>query len=658
MPGELTAAAATDPYRILVIDDMPAIHEDYRKVLCGTGTAGAADALAEMESVLFGGNDAGGNPGLVAAACPVPPRFELDSALQGEEGVAKLAAAQRAGRPYAMAFVDMRMPPGWDGVRTISELWKVDPGLQVVICTAFTDYTPEQISGRLGVDGRMLILRKPFDGHEVRQLAMTLCEKWETNRRRSDLEKIVEARTAELKKVALHDALTGLPNRMLFNDRLTRALARAKRFPDFKFAVLFIDADGFKVVNDSLGHEAGDLLLLQIAERLNTSLRELDTVGRADEHAPGTPVPPTAQPYMAARLGGDEFTVILENIHADADAARVAQRLLAEAAKPYLINGQTVHSTFSIGITTSSVGYERAEDMLRDADTAMYHAKRQGRARFSMFDRDMHAAAVARLTLEADLRAAIANRQVTLHYQPIVEVRTRRLIGFEALARWDHPTRGSVPPGEFIPLAEETGAIIPLGYQVLETACRQLAAWQRQWPGMAHLTMSVNVSRKQFAAPAFVDRVRAIVAESGISPRNLKLEITENAVMDDQRLALEVLRQIQAMNIQLHVDDFGTGYSSLSCLQHFPLNGLKIDKDFVSGLTKNADQAAIIWTIIDLAHRLKIPLVAEGVETVEQTRTLESMGCDQAQGYLFARPMDAEAATRFIGSQPVVPAAA
>ena len=647
---------ASKEFRVLVIDDAPAIHDDYRKVLCRPA-AEAGAAMADMEAVLFGG---GGGVADIIGWEPEQTAFALDSAMQGREGVDMLRAAIADGRPYAMAFVDMRMPPGWDGVQTIRELWKVDPNLQVVICTAYSDYTPDQISREVGVDGRMLILRKPFEGIEVKQLARTLCEKWDSNRRTDELEKLVEQRTADLRKAALTDALTGLPNRLLFTDRLARAIQRGKRDPNFKFAVLFIDSDKFKLVNDSLGHEAGDQLLLQIAERLTDCAREIDTISRIS--GDGTPEPEPApagggenddheKRPMAARLGGDEFTIILENIRCDADAARVAQRLLAAGAKPYVLNGQSVHSTMSIGITTNSLGYDKAEDMLRDADTAMYHAKREGRSRFSMFDQAMHNEALARLTFENDLRTAVTEGHIALHYQPIVEMKSGRLIGFEALARWTHPQRGWVSPVEFIALAEETGAIIPLGYKVLEQACRQLAAWQAKWPHLSELTMSVNLSRKQLSAPNLIDRIRQIMADAGINPRNLKLELTENSVMQDAKAALAVLRQIREMDVQLHIDDFGTGYSSLSCLQSVPLTGLKIDRDFIREITSKPGQAAIIRTIINLAHTLNIPLVAEGVETAEQTATLQSLGCDQGQGYLFAKPMEAGAAEQYIASK-------
>jgi predicted signal transduction protein with EAL and GGDEF domain len=377
-----------------------------------------------------------------------------------------------------------------------------------------------------------------------------------------------------------------------------------------------------------------------MAQRLQQAVREADLVAHANDEQP-----------LAARLGGDEFAILLDGIKADADAARVAERLLKALENPYLIEGHEVHSTASIGITTNSLGYNSPEEMIRDADTAMYRAKSHGGSRFVMFDQAMHNNAVERLELENDLRHAVERGQICLFYQPIVNMRTRQLAGFEALARWNHAKRGLIGPTEFISLAEETGIIVPLGIWILEQACKQLAEWQQNHPEIATITMSVNLSRKQLAMPDLLPRIRQILADTGVNPRFLKLEITESTMMQDADAALAVLKQIQAMNIQLHMDDFGTGYSSLSCLQQFPLDGLKIDRQFVSGIATRADHAAVLRAIVQLAHNLKIPLVAEGIETLDQIKVLDSLGCDQAQGFFFARPMDTESATKFIKEQ-------
>lgn len=631
--------------RILVIDDNPAIHEDFRKVLRNPETQAGTD-LAHKESALFGEDQA---PDASASDLEV---FEIGSALQGQEGLVKLQQAIAENRPYSVAFVDMRMPPGWNGIETIRELWRVDRDLQVVICSAYSDYSPEEISRNLGVNGKMLLLRKPFDSLEVRQLASTLGGKWMLNRRRGELEIAVDRRTADLQRLALHDPLTGLPNRLLFQDRLTTDLLRRHRDLAYKCAVLFIGVDEFKVVNDGLGHEAGDELLLQIAERVQLSIRETDTLSGRSSDSNGR------EAAVVARTGGDEFAVLLDRIHDDSDAARVAQRILARCRVPYVIQGNTIRCTISIGITTTSLGYEDAQVMLRDADTAMHHAKREGGAQFAVFDKGMHERVLARLTMESELRKAIEEDQIVLHYQPIVAMATGKLAGFEALARWEHPASGWIPPSIFIPMAEQTGVIIPLGLKLLREACQQLNAWQTRWPHLADLTMSVNVSPRQLKVPEFAGQIAAIIQETGIPSRGLKIEITESSVMRDPEMVVGALRQIREAGAQVHIDDFGSGQSSLSSLREFPLDGLKIDRAFVDGLPANADQATIVRAVAGLAHGLSICLVAEGVETAAEESFLVNVACDYAQGFLYARPMSSVAADEYLRREAVAAGAA
>ena len=596
--------------RILVIDDNLAAQLHFRNALNPESSSGAS-------------------------AAPRRQTFALDFAVTAQEAVEMLQRALVERNPYALAFVDLQASVS-DATQTVGELAKLDTDLQIIICT---ECSAEQVSPELDANDRIMVLRKPVDSAELQRLTMTVADKWAVNRQRNELEKMVQERTAELKRAALHDMLTGLPNRLLFNDRLENAMRRGKRDSAYRFAVLFVDCDRFKVINDSLGHRAGDMLLLQIAERLKGAVRDVDTVTR-----------PLGEP-VAARLGGDEFAIMLDRINGDADAARVASRLLAELSRPYHLDGREVHSSVSIGITTNSVSYESAEDMVRDADTAMHLAKSGGGNAFILFDAKMHEEAVIRLTLESDLRRAIERGQLAVHYQPIIAMRTRHLMGFEALARWNHPVLGAIAPEKFIPIAEETGTIIPLGVWVLEQACAQLASWQRAHPTLSHLTMSVNVSRRQLAWPELIGEIQRILRQTFIDPRNLKLEITESAVMDDPETAIRVLTQIQQVGVKLHMDDFGSGFSSLSCLRNFPLDGLKIDREFVDGVSTGHNQAAIVKSVVSLAHNLKVPLVAEGIETPEQIAALEAMGCDQAQGYLFAKPMDPQAASDFIAKQ-------
>lgn len=616
--------------RILVVDDNDTIHGDFRKTLCRRGVS---RGLEEDEAAIFGG-----------AAQPADARrsfqfdFEIDSAMQGQDGLARVEQALCEGRPYHLAFVDMRMPPGWDGVQTIERLWAADPDLQIVICTAYSDYSWDQIAERLGPGDRLLILKKPFDEAEVSQLAVAMTEKWRVTRQArlklGEMEALVAARTAELKSAALRDRLTGLPNRELLNDRIAQAIRRAGRKPSALFAVLFLDFDRFKVVNDSLGHEAGDKLLIAISDRLKRAVRDIDTIS-----APGAPA-------TAARLGGDEFVLLLEALREPHDAARVAERLLESLAAPYVINGHTIQSSASIGITTSAIPYATPDQALRDADTAMYRAKAAGKGRYIVFDQEMHAQAMARLNLENDLRLAVGTDALFNVYQPIVNLATGAVCGFEALVRWQHPDRGLISPAEFIPLAEELGVIVPLGAWVFEEACRQLVDWQRRHPSFAELTMSVNLSRRQLLGHDLVSEILATLQRTCARPESLKLEITESAMMVDAEHSIGVLEQIRRLGIRLHMDDFGTGYSSLSCLHKFPLSGLKIDRAFVLHSSERRDYAAVVNAIVTLAHNLQIELVAEGVEEPTQVAMLQAMGCDQAQGYYFARPMrprDAEA---------------
>ncbi|HEX8503014.1 MAG TPA: EAL domain-containing protein [Pyrinomonadaceae bacterium] len=426
---------------------------------------------------------------------------------------------------------------------------------------------------------------------------------------------------------AFHDVLTGLPNRALFTDRLKLALARHRRLGAAQFCVLFLDLDRFKVINDSLGHAIGDQLLVGIARRLETCLRPGDTV---------------------ARLGGDEFTVLLEDVADTREVVAVAERIETELSLPFNLGGHEVFTTASIGIAPSTTGYERPDDILRDADTAMYRAKSLGRSRYEVFDKEMHTHAVNLLHLETDLRRALERREFSVYYQPIVSLGSGEVQGFEALLRWRHPAHGFIAPDEFIPVAEETGLILPIGRWALEEACRQMREWQGQFPQAAGMYVSVNLSGRQFANPELIEQIKCALGSTGLPPQSLKLEMTESVVMGDIEKTIEMLRQLRALGVESSIDDFGTGYSSLSYLHHFPSSTLKIDRSFIGRMGTAEEKSEIVGTILLLARNLGMRVVAEGVETEAQLTQLRALSCDYGQGYLFSKAVDAAAVGRML----------
>ena len=458
----------------------------------------------------------------------------------------------------------------------------------------------------------------------------------------TQLGRVFERRRAREKLMhdALHDPLTQLGNRKLFADRLEHLLQRARRKPDNHFAVLVVDLDRFKSVNDGLGHQSGDQLIIATAERLSHCLRQTDLVARDRAFS---------REHLVARLGGDEFVILLDQVASAESAIVVAERIMGVLAEPFDVADQRVFVTASVGIALSASGYADVEDILRDADIAMYHAKQSGRARWVMFDQTMQLAAVRRLQLEADLRDALAQQQFFLHFQPIVAPRDGRVRGFEALLRWRHPAHGIVSPGEFIPVVEETGLIEPIGAWVLGEACRQLRDWQRDFD--PELSMSVNVSAVQFTGGELVGVVTRALAETGIAPASLKLELTESAVMADAEHALAVFAQLKGLGILVSLDDFGTGYSSLSYLRRLPIDTLKIDRSFVSKLDCFEDKRQIVEVVLMLARALGLDVVAEGVETEAELDLLREMGSDLVQGYYYYRPLAPDDAARALAAQ-------
>jgi diguanylate cyclase len=603
--------------RLLIIDDNVAIHQDFLKIFGTTAEKAAEDEFLAAEAALFGE---------AVESVSRRPVFAIDSAYQGQEGVEKARQALAEGRPYGMAFVDMRMPPGWDGLETIERLWAIDPHIQVVICSAHADYDWMDVVRRLGHSDQLLVLRKPFESIEVLQCANSLTRKWRNERmiraQVASLEQDVSTRTQgleaanrQLRHLATHDVLTGLPNRVLLDDRISQAITHAHR-DKTSFAVMLCDLDRFKLVNDSLGHSAGDLLLQQVARRLTEVIRDVDTV---------------------ARLGGDEFVIVLSPGTTREDAANVAQRII-EAMQPVVeIAGITIHTSPSIGIAFYPEDGGTVEALVAHADAAMFAAKHRGRNNVQCYAAGMEAGTHDKVRLESDLHAALARGEFELYYQPKVDTMSGTFYSAEALIRWRHPEKGLVSPGAFIPLAEECGLIGAIGEWVLREACRQGRAWQLA--GLPSLRIAVNVAAAQFRSGNLVETIRRALADAQFEPRLLEVELTESAVMSDPEESIKTLERLSEMGVLVSVDDFGTGYSSMSYLRRFPIDHLKIDRSFLSEITARSDDASIVGAIVSLAHNLRLKVIAEGVETTAQLDLLKTLGCDQYQGYQFSPPV-------------------
>jgi predicted signal transduction protein with EAL and GGDEF domain len=550
--------------------------------------------------------------------------YEVVVAENGRKALEFLSSAEGP----RLALLDWLMP-GLNGVEVCREIRRRTefPYIYVILLTSKTSKVDVVHGLEAGADD---YITKPCDAEELKA------------RLRSG-ERILKLED-KLTYDALHDPLTQLPNRSFFLERLMLCVSWGMLHPDYKFAVLSVDMDRFKVVNDSLGITAGDWLLVQIAERLLGSIRRDDAILRTAEV--GGMAGGLAEVGLVARVGGDKFTILLDNIRNASEGIRVAERIQKSIQAPFDVDGQTVFTTASVGIAFSGTGYSAAEDMLGDANTAMARAKTLGKARYEMCDPSMHATAAGRFRLETDLRLATEKREFLVHYQPIVSLIDFRITGFEALVRWQRPGFGLVMPGGFISAAEDTGLILWIGEWILQEACRQIRAWNEQFPCSPRFTMAVNISAKQFAQANLVSQVARVLSETGLAPETLRLELTESVTMRDEERTTRILSELRDLGVRLCIDDFGTGYSSLSYLRRFALDILKIDRSFVTDMLNNSESHEIVKTILSLGKNLRMKVVAEGVETLEQMTLLKSLGCEFAQGYLFSRPLDSAAVER------------
>ena len=728
--------------RVLFVDDMPSIHEDFRKILC---PAAAAVDLDAEEALLFGAEK-------TAAALS----FEMDSAYQGAEALEKVQASLGNGLPYAMAFLDMRMPPGWDGVETVERLWQADPRLQVVFCTAFSDYSWKEILQRLDVRDRLLILKKPFDPIEVYQFASALTTKWHKTEQAAfkmdRLEQAVEERTRELSNaniivqnspvvlyrlrgepsfpliyvshnitklghdpktllastnwaeqlihsedlakvgetmrsilnkdaegasiefrllagdgalrwvenryvpvrdkegrlievegividiterkaaedkitlLARTDALTGLANRATFAERLSQSFASAQRGAN-PFAVLYLDLDKFKPVNDTFGHPVGDLLLQQVAQRLKSCTRETDLV---------------------ARLGGDEFAILQGEMREPANAGTLAAKIQTALALPYSINGHEVNISVSIGISAYAPDSAGADAMLVQADLALYRSKDEGRNQYHFHSDDLDREVLDRFTLAGEIKKAIERNEFELEYQPQVELSTENIVGMEALIRWNHPTRGQLAPGLFIPIAEKNGSIVALGRWVLDQACRQMSIWRKEKLQLS--VIAVNLSLFQLKnGQELVRDVTETLAKWGLAPADLEFDVTEATLAQLTWTQNPILPQLRELGVKIAIDDFGSEYSSFDYVRAYRVNHLKVAQSFINRSTTDPESAATIRAIVNFARDIGIVVIAQGVET-EQQRDLLTLTdvTTQAQGFHFSKAVGAERASEML----------
>ena len=585
--------------------------------------------------------------------------LQLECAPQGQQGLVRFIDAQKADRPFTLAFVDAGTGPNWAGVETVHRLRRQDPDLPIVLTAPPAEDPTDQIVRRIGRCGELLLLHTPFDPVELRHATASMIElrrtRQQARERIKQLEGAVQTQSSQLKQLnsqlksetelragaeqqlkhnSLYDVLTNLPNRTLLSEHIQRCIYRSQRRSEYLFSVIYLDVDNFKLINDGLGHRTGDELLQQLAERLRSDLRSVDVLSRTSEET-------------AARIGGDEFVILLDGIEKSSDATVVAERLQRTLGKPIELEGHQLVISVSIGIAGSEHGYDQAGEILRDADTALHQAKLQGRNHCVMFDRQMHVRALARLNAESELHQAVRDGSLTTQFQPIVRIADSKIEAIETLVRWQRSPKVSMAPAELIEIAEETGMIVPVGEWVLRQACQKLQQWKQQFKDYPNLSISVNLSSTQLSTKGFIDQIDHILAESGLDPRCLNLELTEGVIVQNAGQAAEALKALNKRGVALHIDDFGTGYSSLSYLHSLPIAAVKLDRSFIQQMSLG-EEAPTIQAVIALARSRNIRVIAEGVENADQISQLQALGCDLAQGYYFSESVDADAIAKML----------
>ena len=598
------------PIRVLVADDEPNVLDAYRTILDPKPKADTGE-VDDLRSRLFGSVIAGTQ----GAPENTTPEFKVVYTRSAEEAVIAVQEGLAQQNEFALVFLDMRMPPGKDGAWAAEQIRALDPRIDIAISTAYSDVDPTELCARVKPAGKMFYIQKPFHPHEVRQLALAIGEKRKAEDR--------------IHRIAYYDGLTGLPNRDFFLQRLAGSIEQASQAQK-KLAVFFLDLDNFKRVNDTLGHASGDELLRVAAQRIQQAIRHNDLVAQG-----ATSV--IVGDGLLARLGGDEFTVLLTDLDTPDDALVIANRVRDLLAEPIDLGPNRVVVTPSIGISMYPRDGDDVVELMKNADLAMYFAKSNGRNRAQLFEPLMSENALKRMTIEKELRQAIDRNEFSLAFQPQLDLASGCISGLEALLRWQNESLGNVPPLEFIPIAEESGLIVPIGEWVLRTACKQAQQWHLQ--GLLVERIAVNISTIQFMQPDFTNLVAQILHESGLDSGMLELEITESVLMHDADHAITVLNGLKALGVQLAIDDFGTGYSSLSYLKQFPINRLKIDRSFIKSINMDANDQAIATAVIAMAASMKLQVTAEGVETESQLEFLTLGKCDEVQGFGISKPM-------------------